>query len=118
MGCTLANRMAIRTGELPPLYSTRVRWRAEPKGVESFVDGVVCLRRGHGDCAHLCSWRLAELQEAGEPANLHIYWKWQKSGLARLYHVQVRRLPGRGDMGENLDLEDPSARCGMGRHRA
>lgn len=110
LGCALANRIAIRLGEVPPIYKAGVRWKAEPKGVESFVDAVTVWEKGHGDCAHLAAWRLAELLERGEKAGIHIYWRAKRKGKPRLYHVCVRRQDG--------SIEDPSRKLGMGRAEA
>lgn len=107
-GMVLASRAALRLGEVPPLYQSGVRFRREPPGVETFRDAVTTYRAGHGDCAHLVAWRVAELREAGEPATIRIYWKPTPSG--RLFHVQVRRADGR--------IEDPSRKLGMGRNES
>ena len=95
------NRVLIRKRMVKPLYQSGVRFREEPKGVETFVDALTCQRTGFGDCAHLAAWRCAELQENGEKAELRIKWKHP------VYHVQVRR--------QNRQIEDPSALLGMRR---
>lgn len=95
------NRVLIRKRMLKPIYRSGVRFREEPKGVETFVDALTCQSRGHGDCAHLAAWRCAELQETGERADLRIKWNHP------VYHVQVRRA--------NRSIEDPSALLGMRR---
>ena len=77
------NRYLMRRypGRLPPLYESGVRFRAEPWAsmpaavvgpggmrpmgpIEQFAPYVVLLKRGFGDCAQLCAWRVAELREA------------------------------------------------------
>lgn len=88
---------ARKRGEVPPLYSTRVYFRPEPPGVETFRDAVNTYRMGHGDCAHLAAWRAADLIVKGEKASLAV--KYPKAG-QRLFHVVVRR--------ENRAIEDPS----------
>ena len=105
-GLVEANGVALESGILPPLYSSDVRYQEEPPDVESFIDGLTCYRRGHGDCAHLAAWRVAELQVQGEPADITI--EFQPSQLrpgCMLYHVQVRRADG--------SVEDPSVILGM-----
>ena len=93
------NRVLLKKGLVGPLYRSGVRFQEEPKGIETFVDALTCKRRGHGDCAHLAAWRCAELQNAGEKADLRIKWKHP------VYHVQVRR--------QNRRIEDPSRALGM-----
>lgn len=100
----MVNRIALKTdSRIPPLYSSGVRYIAE-NGKESFVDLYVVLQNGGGDCAHLCAWRVAELQNAGENATIRIAWKTTRRG-PRLFHVQVRRGNG--------IVEDPSVLLGM-----
>lgn len=79
------NRGLIRRGLVAPLYRTGVRFQPEPDGVETFVDALTCAAAGHGDCAHLCCWRIAELNEHGEPATVRVKWAHPQ------YHIQVRR---------------------------
>ncbi len=93
------NRVLIRKGLVAPLYQSGVRFKAEPPGVETFVDALTCKKVGHGDCAHLACWRCAECQQADERASLRIKWKHPS------YHVQVRRANG--------SIEDPSRLLGM-----
>lgn len=87
-----ANRRLVRRG-LPWLYRSGVRFRAEPWAghIEQFCDASVVLKRGWGDCAQLCAWRVAELRESGKRANVHIYCRVTPQ--ARLFHVQVRHPP-------------------------
>ncbi len=102
-GIVAINRVAIRSGEVPPLYRSGVRYVEEPVGVETFRDAVMTYRLRHGDCAHLAAWRVAELQEQGTDASIRI--TWQPHRLGRLFHVNVR-LPSGG-------VEDPSDILGM-----
>lgn len=102
-GVIMANRLLIRAGVLPKLYTSGVQYRPEPwpskcnrcgaansprrsrcahcgstdlNCVEEFADGLTVLRRGWGDCDDLAPWRAAELQEAGDTAaDCKISWK-------------------------------------------
>lgn len=103
----LVNRVTMRLHRVPPLYESGVRYENEPRGTESFVDCSTVLKRGFGDCAHLCAYRVAELRERGEPAALRITFKRLPG--KRLFHVQVRRHSG--------GIEDPSRRLGMGKRQ-
>ena len=101
--CVMVNREHIRRFRTPALYSSGVRYRLEPDGTEDFTDLEVLLRRGWGDCAQLVAWRVAELREQGEPAQVRLTWVTHNG--RRMFHVQVRRADGR--------IEDPSVRLGM-----
>ncbi len=100
------NRLYLRTHHVPPLYKSGVRYKQEPEDgkPEEFASIPIVLARGWGDCDDLAPWRVAELQEAGEPATIRISWRRSRNG-RRLYHVVVRRGDGR--------VEDPSKLLGM-----
>lgn len=101
---------------LPPLYRSGVRFREEPRGYESLVTPNIVFRRGHGDCAHLCLWRVAELRNQGNPAGFRIAWAvpLEKSDLShRLFHVQVRHGLPKNTPLEKRPYEDPSVLLGM-----
>jgi len=102
----LTNRWLIQRagGRFPGLYRAGVRFRREPDGEETFRDCANVLRRGGGDCAHLCAWRVAELQERGEAAGVRVQWPNTRKR-PRVFHVQVRRASGA--------IEDPSRLLGM-----
>lgn len=113
-GVVAVNRLLIRKGKLPLLYRSNVLYQREPKGEETFVDGSTVYERGHGDCAHLAAWRVAELQESLREAiasgkvspdapqpRLRLYMRPKH----RTVHVQVRHSDGR--------IEDPSRLLGM-----
>lgn len=114
-GVVTANRLLIRRGLVPPLYRANVLYKREPKGVESFVDASIVNARGHGDCAHLAAWRVAELQEAlrNAIASGQVRGRVRQWPDLRLYmrpkqktvHVQIRHADGR--------IEDPSRFLGM-----
>lgn len=104
-GLVMVNRAELRRcPHFPRLFSSGVRFRREPRGVETFVDARTCLAQGHGDCAHLGAWRVAELVERdGEPAKLKIIWPLKRR--PKLFHVVVRRGDG--------SVEDTSRLLGM-----
>ncbi len=120
MWMVAVNRALIRRGMLPPLYSAGVRFEEEPRGTESFIDGVSVLKLARpsqrnstphthwGDCAHLSCWRCAELQEKGEKAAIRVRWRHP------VYHVQVRRTKRMNQPGvDDPFVEDPSRLLGM-----
>lgn len=99
---------------LPGLYSSGVRYRAERAGYDSHADPKTVYRRGHGDCAHLALWRLAErLNETGwlpsmktePPWDFHLQFMGRNRRGARLFHVLL--------VGPGAQLEDPSIVLGM-----
>lgn len=91
----------------PRLYYSGVRFQPEPDGYESIVDCVQLLKVGHGDCAHLCAWRVAELRVRDQnPATVRLIWTIKDD--TRMFHVMVRHADG--------TVEDPSKVLGMG-HR-
>ena len=90
----------------PSLYSSGVRYRLEPPGVEDFTDLQTLLERGWGDCSQLAAWRVAELRHRGESgAGIRLTWRRNRLTGQRMFHVLVRRADGR--------IEDPSVRLGM-----
>lgn len=122
-----------RYPQIPALARSGVRFREEPwaigpqrvqGGLEQFTHCLEILDRGWGDCAQLCSWRVAELRVGGprtpeapngERASLRYYVKsscpgcWPGECLVpshperrRCFHVEVRR----GDAARTI--EDPS----------
>src|SRR5688572_2809245 len=74
-GMVALNRVQVRAKEVPPLYSSGVRYKEEPAGVETLRDALTTYRLRAGDCAHLAAWRVAELREAGEAAYIRIQTK-------------------------------------------
>jgi hypothetical protein len=119
VGITAVNRLHVRARRVPLLYKSGVRFKVEPPGVETFVDAVTCYQARAGDCAHLATWRCAELQERGINAALRISWRTNVKRNDRLFHVTVR-LP-RGNYGEPIHYDeknrwwfiDPSLVLGM-----
>ena len=88
-----------RTPNLPPLYSSGVRYVRE-QSTERWQMPSETYARKAGDCEDLAVWRVAELRQAGEPAKLYL----RRSG-PRLWHAMVKRADG--------TLEDPSKKLGM-----
>jgi hypothetical protein len=82
-----------------------VRYRLEPHGEEYIADIPTIQELGWGDCAMLIAWRIAELQETGEPAAAVQIKGTRLPDGKRLFHARVRRADGR--------IEDPSIRLGM-----
>lgn len=100
------NRQHLRRFKTPALYDANVRWKNEPQGLpDEITDIPSIIARGHGDCWHLCCWRVAELLEAGEAATIRVIGRTIPQKKTRLFHVQVRRADG--------TVEDPSRVLGM-----
>lgn len=134
-GVVAQNRVLLRQARqagtpYPSVYDSGVTFGREPKPrrgrprVQQMVDLRGVLRRGWGDCKHLCAWRVAELQEGEDPrADFKIYWRCRCTSCGRMalreqtcthcgghvkpfiYHAEVRRSDG--------TAEDPSRFLGM-----
>ena len=109
-GVVAVNRIYMWMFRLPRLYEAGIQFRPEPwqrRGLEEFADCLTVLRRGWGDCDDLAPFLCAELQEyeGDENADLRLYWRKDKRGRPRLFHVQVRHGDGY--------IEDPSRYLGM-----
>lgn len=91
--------------DTPELYSSGVRYKAEPLGLENWRDIPRLLETRLGDCEDLACWRAAELAVRRNVDARPVYrWRVLPTG-ATLYHIVVS-LP-------NGQIEDPSARLGM-----
>ncbi len=103
----------MRRPDLPPLYSSGVRYEAEPLGVEEFPTAPVMYRRRRGDCAPLAAARAAELRVAGYPAAVAFPVEpparvcYSDTFCPREIHILVSRD------GTLNTIEDPSAILGM-----
>lgn len=97
-GLALANLDGPR---VPPLYSSGIRYRREPKGKEQWLLASEVVRAGAGDCEDLTAYRLAELWRDGSAARSRV----TMSRDSKLAHVLVEHADG--------SLEDPSALLGM-----
>jgi len=93
------------SGKIPPLYTSKIRYRLEPYGRERWQTALETARLGEGDCEDLVAYRLAELWRDGVKAVPHVYTV--RPGLR---HVVIRHRDG--------SLEDPSRARGMGRSGA
>lgn len=104
------DRIIVRSGRVPELYRSRVRYGTERK--ESFRDALTVYQLGWGDCTHLACWRLAELIEQWDQGGRHgraprlvvkAYPKLEdEHGLVHIYCEHSNGL-----------REDPSAELGM-----
>ena len=100
------NRLYLATNKTPSIYQAGVRYREEDprQGYEDFAIVPAIIARGWGDCDDLAPWRVAELQNAGEHAEIRIQWK-KIPNRGKLFHIVVRRANG--------SIEDPSRLLGM-----
>lgn len=105
------NRLTLRAlPNFPKLYNSGVRYQEEPPDTESIVDMCTVLQRGHGDCAHLACWRVAEcIERENDHATLKIDWvvDHRPGSTDRLFHIVVRHQDG--------TVEDVSKALGMGK---
>lgn len=100
-GLTRLNVELMGQKRYPPLYSSSVRYKDEPRDVWRHCEDV--FSEGWGDCEDLSACRAAELRVSGEdPAAAVCTYQ---SGPHR-YHAVVRRGDG--------TIEDPSRVLGMG----
>ena len=80
----------MRLRPLPALYSTNVRYQAEPwagQGVEEFADPYTVLERGWGDCDDLVIYRGGELLARGYQCHARILHDTKTDR----YHTQLTR---------------------------
>lgn len=91
--------------EVPPLYSSGVIFAAEPLGSPNYWRDIpATLALGQGHCVALTAWRIAELREAGESAQVQID-EWHPAPGQVDWHVYVLRANGQ--------TEDPARILGM-----
>ena len=90
-----------RSGLVPALYSTQVRYQREPKKKDEWLTALETYHAGHGDCEDLCVWLCADLIVAGD-AHAQVILKDVRPGLR---HALV--LDGFGN------VRDPSRKLGM-----
>lgn len=107
---TNINEDMMRRLDLPLLYESGVRYQREPHGVEEWQDALETVRRGHGDCEDLASYRAAELRvRYGIPAIADFTLRevpQEDGSVTRVFHIIVR--------GPGGYREDPSRLLGMG----
>lgn len=94
----------MRRRQLPPLYSSGVRYERETRLAdgtprEQWLTAPVVLLRQAGDCEDLASWRAAELRLQGIPAMAVP----KRSSVG--WHIVVQYPDG--------TIEDPSRKLGM-----
>jgi hypothetical protein len=102
----LADRLYLRQHpSTPKLYDARPRYLhvEDPNVIEEWQNIPQTLALGTGDCKDLVSWRLAELQEAGEDAHLVVLEYPMPPDT--YFHLVVQRPGGA--------IEDPSRILGM-----
>lgn len=89
-------------GDIPPLYSSRVRYKRERPGREEWLTIPIVIQRGFGDCEDLACWRAAELRCQGIEARAVAY-----HSAPHVRHIVVLLPSG--------ETEDPSRELGMGK---
>lgn len=90
-------RADLRTHpELPDVYTSGVRYRREPRGLEEWLLPSEVVRRGVGDCEDLATYLAASVGGRAVPVRVSSGW-----------HVVTQYPTGR--------FEDPSRLLGMGR---
>lgn len=113
----ILNQMYIVGHDVPPLYTSGVRYQEEPLNlakigggptfrVEEFALIPAIIERGWGDCDDLSPWRCAELRvHHKERAKIRVVWREHPTTKQIVYHIVVRRGNG--------TVEDPNAKLGM-----
>jgi hypothetical protein len=90
--------------DTPKLYASGVRYEREPLRRDNWQNIPRTLALRNGDCEDLVSWRVAELQAAGELTAHPDVLVYELPGEVD-FHIVVRRADG--------SVEDPSRRLGM-----
>lgn len=108
---------------VPFLYSSGVRYQAEPRGVEDWRDCLEVLNRMHADCEDLAAYRAAELRVRNGVFARARFKFWQDpQNLEQRYHCVVQYgLPMGGfstpphakEVALGVWEEDPSKVLGM-----
>jgi hypothetical protein len=115
------NQLMLLEHDVPPLYSSGVRFRPEPwaAAAQSFSNVSEVLLRRWGECKSLSAWLCATYRNAAPPDQRHRYrlhvshkdygpgqmprgyaLQPTRAGRTRLYHVQVELPDG--------SIEDPT----------
>lgn len=114
-----------RTGKcLPSIYEFAPRYilKTRPGGLDSWQDIPRCIELGTADCKDLVAWRIAELRDAGYDGIFpHIKTSYHDDPrriepTMTVYHIQVLSTHDIDGRGQQLVIEDPSARLGMPNH--
>jgi hypothetical protein len=90
----------LKRGLVPPLYSSRVRYKREERGREDWQSARRCVQRGVADCEDLAAYLAATYRLAGVDARAIV--KQVRPGLKHCLTL----LP-------DGTIEDPSKRLGM-----
>lgn len=99
-GLVRLNLSQLRRGKAPPIYSSRVRYKREPRGREDWQSAAKANRAGTADCEDLAAWLAASYRLVG--VNARAIVKQVGPGLK---HCLVQLPDG--------TIEDPSKRLGM-----
>jgi hypothetical protein len=120
MGVVQANRLIMEALSVPPLYSSGVRYRVDPRSarVQPVLDCLEVLAAGEADCKSLAAYQLASYRHAArseaeaQAFGFKIDWRdydhdplgvglEPRDGVCRVFHVQILTPDG--------GLEDPSS---------
>lgn len=115
----------MRVKRLPDLYTSGVRYEAEPAGQENWQDAFQLMHKKRGDCEDLAAYRAAELRVKHNIPARAIFIFAQR-GRLQLYHCRVRYpappagsasfvAPSAVMVGAEYE-EDPSVVLGMRNH--
>jgi len=115
------NRLLLRRGGIPSLYSSGVRYQVEPwaGSMQSLRTCREALREGWAECKSLSAWLCAEYQERARDEltarqyDIHVDWTDKpvdplnvglvaQNGIVRIFHARVLHPNGK--------IEDPSRR--------
>jgi hypothetical protein len=101
-------RREIRTGVVPFLYQSGVKYTEQRPEACCFRPPSEVLERKGGDCKQLTTWRIAELREANIDARPRVIWleATDGKGVKGFIAHMLLRLP-------DTNLEDPSVNLGM-----
>jgi hypothetical protein len=95
----------IRAGLVPPLLTSGVRYRKEPRGVEEWMTALETSRRGHGDCEDLAIWLSSELRARNRDQNAKVVIKLVRPGLM---HALVASRGALLDPSKLLGMKGPA----------
>lgn len=102
-------RSEIRSGRVPKLYQSGIRYVSQSPKACCFKTPLQVIKAKGGDCKQLVIWRIAELLEAGEPVTPRVLWVEEDANGKPVKgfraHEQLRRADG--------TIEDPSVILGM-----
>lgn len=113
----------MRSRVFPRLYQAGVRYRAEPRGQENWLDAIQVLTVKFADCEDLASYRAAELRVRDGVQARAVFKFWQNPAtLEQRYHCLVHYTPPMGGfvippyarrIAPTVYEEDPSKLLGM-----